>query len=60
MLVARLVIVHINNKATGMSKKFEPLETYLSEGFRWNLVEPVGIKPGIMQLCGSGTSSRYR
>ena len=33
LLVAKLLIVNINNKATGMFNKSELLETYLSEGF---------------------------
>ena len=30
-----------------MLKKSDPLEAYPSEGFRWNWVEPVGIKLGV-------------
>ena len=31
LLVAKLLIVNISNKATGMFNKSEPLETYLSK-----------------------------
>ena len=34
LLVAKLLIVHINNRAMGMLDKSEPLEAYPSEGFR--------------------------
>ena len=46
LLVTKLVIANISNKATGMLLKSEPLETYPSYDFRWNRVEPVGMKPG--------------
>ena len=36
LLVAILLIVHINNKATGMLNISEPLETYPSDGFGWD------------------------
>ena len=38
LLVAKLLIAHINNNATRMLNKSEPLETYPSDGFRWNLL----------------------
>ena len=34
LLVPKLIIVHINNKATGMLNKFELLEAYFPEGLR--------------------------
>ena len=36
LLVAKLLIEHINNKATGMLNMVELLEAYPSDGFRWN------------------------
>ena len=34
LLVAKLLIAHINNEATGMINKSEQLEAYPSENFR--------------------------
>ena len=42
-VVAKLLIAHINKKATGMLLKSEPLESYPSEGFT-----SVGMKPGVV------------
>ena len=53
LLVAKLLIANISNKATSMFNKYEPLETYLSEGFRWNRVKPGGMKPGVVWTHGT-------
>ena len=58
LLVAKPLIVNISNIATGMFNKSEPLETYPSEGFRWNRVKPGGMKPGV--VCMHGTCSKHR
>ena len=51
-VIAKLLIVHANNKATGMLNKSEPLPAYPFEGFRWNRVEPIGIEMGVVWPCG--------
>ena len=59
--VANHLIANISNITIGMLNKSEHLETYHSEGFRWNLVEPGGtgeMKPCVVCICG--TSSRHR
>ena len=48
LLVAKPLIVNISNKAKGMFNASEPLEAFPSEGFRWNLVQPIGMKPGVV------------
>ena len=57
LLVAKPLIASISNKATGMFNKSEPLETYPSEGFRWNRVKPSGMRLDVVWTCG--TRSRY-
>ena len=56
-VVGKFLIAHINNKATGMLNKSELLEAYSCDGFRWNWVEPVGIKLGVVWM--RGTRSRH-
>ena len=38
LLIAKLLMVNVNNKATGMLTKSEPLEAYPYDVFRWNLL----------------------
>ena len=47
-VLAKLLIANIDNEATGMLSKSELLEAYPSEGFRWNWVEPIGMKPNVV------------
>ena len=53
LLVAKLLIVHINNKATETLNKSDPLEAYPSDSFRWNRMEPVRMKPGAVWTRGT-------
>ena len=52
-VVVKILIANINNKATGMLYKSEPLEAYPSKGFRWNRVDAVGMKQGVVWTRGT-------
>ena len=54
---AKPLMTNISNKATGMFNKSELLETYPSEGFRWNRVKPGEMKLGVVWT--RGTRSRH-
>ena len=58
-IVAKLLVAHINNKATGMLNKSDPLEAYPSDSFRWNRVKSIGMKPGEVWTCGTCSRQRW-
>ena len=57
-VVAKLLIIHISNKATGMLNKSEPLEAYPSGSFHVKLDSPIGMNLGVAWM--HGTSSKHR
>ena len=56
LLVAKLLIVNISNKATGMLNISGPLEAYPSEGSRWNPFQ-TWVKPAL--LCSVGRADEF-
>ena len=56
LLKAKLLIAHINNEATEMLNKSELIEANPCEGLRWNWVEPLAMKWGVVWMLGTSST----